>query len=184
MDRTLEAPMNPRRCTPVHAFAITLALVAAVAPAAAQEKLPAAVQADVTSNADLCREFGSSPDTSRAVKSADLNGDGKPDFVFLNGWIHCPGAASLYGDREKIVVVYAGDGAGGAVSAFTAMVFDAKLEGTGADTKLWLTTSGAGCGKPPGADFSQESFCDRPIAWNANAGKFEFAPVSTVRMIQ
>jgi hypothetical protein len=159
-------------------------MIASAEPAAAQEKLPAAVAADLKSHADLCREVGATPNTQNAVKSADLNGDGKPDFVFLNGWIHCPGWASLYGDREKAVVVYAGDGAGGAVSAFTDMVFDAKLEGTGAATKLWLTTSGAACGKPPAPDFANESFCDRALVWNAKARKFEYAPVSTVRMIE
>jgi len=176
--------MSLRRFAPALAFAITRVWVAAAGPAAAEEKLPAAVVADVKSNADLCREIGSTPNTANAVKSADLNGDGKPDFVFLNGWIHCPASASLYGDREKVVVVYAGDGAGGAVSAFTDMVFDAKLEGTDTAMKLWLTTSGAGCGKPPAADFSQENFCDRAIVWNATTKKFEYAPVSTVRMIQ
>lgn len=176
--------MSRSRITHAIACAIALSMIHSAEPAAAQEKLPASVAADLKSNADLCREMGSTANTANAVKSADLNGDGKPDFVFLNGWIHCPGAASLYGDREKVVVVYAGDGAGGAVSAFTDMVFDAKLEGTGAATKLWLTTSGGGCGKPPAPDFASESFCDRALVWNAKTRKFEYAPVSTVRMIE
>jgi hypothetical protein len=176
--------MSQKRIGTAIACAFALSLIAPAEPAAAQEKLPAAVAADLKSHADLCREVGATPNTQHAVKSADLNGDGKPDFVLLSGWIHCPGWASLYGDREKAVVVYAGDGAGGAVPAFSGMVFDAKLEGTGAATKLWLTTSGAACGKPPAPDFSQENFCDRAIVWNAKARKFEYAPVSTVRMIQ
>ena len=40
------------------------------------------------------------------------------------------------------------------------------------------------CGKQPAATFAGEAFCERPVAWNAKARKFEFAPVSTVRMIQ
>jgi hypothetical protein len=175
--------MNPRRFAPLIACALAVSFIAA-RPVVAQEKLPAAVAADVKENADLCTEAGAKPDTSKAVQQADLNGDGKPDFVFLNGWIHCDGAASIYGDREKFLKVYAGDGAGGAVAAFTGMVFDAKIEGTGAAAKLWLGVSGADCGKPPAPDFAHENFCDRALVWNAKAKKFEYAPVSTVRMIQ
>ncbi len=176
--------MRWRRSVLAIAGASALASLAWVQRAAAQEKLPPAVAEAVKSNADLCREFGATPDTGRAVQKVDLNADGKPDYVFFVGTIHCPGAASLYGDREKVVRVYAGDGAGGAVEAFSDMVFDVKLEGSGPTAKLWLTTSGAGCGKPPAPDFSQENFCDRAIVWNAKTRKFEYAPASTVRMIQ
>ena len=164
----------------------SLSLAFALTPSAvlAQAALPAAVAKDVKENADACRDAGGTPNTKDAVKSADLNGDGKPDFVFLNGWIHCAGFASFYGDREKAVIVYTGDGKGGAVAAFTGMVFDATLEGTGTATKLWLGVSGTACGKPPAESFATENFCDRAMVWNAKTRKFDYAPVSTVRMIE
>ena len=89
------------------ASAIAAIVFSIVAPGARAEepRLPAAVAADVKSNADLCRETGSTADTKNAVKQADLTADGKPDFVLFVGWIDCPGAASLYGDREKTVRV-------------------------------------------------------------------------------
>ncbi len=83
-----------------------------------------------------------------------------------------------------MVSVYVGDGAGGAKQAFSDWVYGAKIEGTGASAKLWLTVTAEGCGKPPAKDFASESFCDRALAWNAGANKFEYAPVSTIRMIQ
>ena len=49
----------------------------------------------------------------------DLNGDGNQDFVLNVGAVGCDGAASIYGDREKGVTVYAGDAKGGAVAAFS-----------------------------------------------------------------
>jgi hypothetical protein len=165
------------------ATAIAFWLAAAAGPAAAQPALPAAVTAALKENADLCREAGGNPNTSNAVKAADLNGDGKQDFVLFLGWIDCAGAASLYGDREKAVMLYDG-GAPGRAPAFTGAVFDAKLEGSGAATRLWLSVSGADCGKPPVPDFAHENFCDRALVWNAKTRKFEYAPVSTVRMIQ
>jgi hypothetical protein len=44
--------------------------------------------------------------------------------------------------------------------------------------------SGQACGKPPAKDFASEKFCDRALVWNAKTRKFDYAPVSTVKMIQ
>jgi hypothetical protein len=164
--------------------AIVLSLGFGVATAGADPALPAPVAAAVKEYADLCKEMGATADTANAVKRIDLNADGNVDYVFAAGWIHCPGSASLYGDREKAVSVFAGDAAGGAAAAFWGSVFDVRIEGTGAAAKLWLTVSGSGCGKPPAPDFAHESFCDRALVWNAKTKQFEFAPVSTVRMIE
>ena len=172
--------MDERRTRRAIACAIALGAAGLAGPAAAQAPLPPAIAADVKGLTDLCTEVGGKPNASSAVKSVDLNADGKPDFVLYAGWVVCDGAASLYGDREKALTVYAGDGAGAAAAAFNGAVFDVKLEGS----KLWLTTSGAGCGKPPAADFASESFCDRPLLWDAKARKFTYAPVSSVRMIE
>jgi hypothetical protein len=164
-------------------LALAFALLFAV-PAARAAELPAAVAKDLSSVADLCREVGGKPLTAKAVKTTDLNGDGKDDFVLDIGAVGCEGAASIYGDREKGVTVYAGDGKGGAVVAFRDAVYGVKVEGSGAAAKLWLTVAGAQCGKPPAPDFASESFCERALVWDAKARKFEYAPVSTVKMIQ
>ena len=176
--------MIEQRFAPAIACAIALSIASSAQPAAAQAKLPAAVAADLKAAADLCSEVGGKPDTSKPVESADLNGDGQADYVLHVGMVQCDGAASVYGDREKSVTVYAGDGAGGAVAAFSDRVFGVKIEGSGAAAKVWLTTSGAGCGKPPAPDFASENFCDRSLVWDAKARKFVYPPVSTVRMIE
>jgi hypothetical protein len=172
--------MNQRRVVPAILCAIALSMTYPARPAAAQAKLPALVTADLEEMAALCRESGGKPNTANAVESVDLNRDGKTDYVLDVGSIVCEGAASAYGDREKIVRVYAGDGAGGAVNAFSDAVFGVSLEGS----KLWLTVSGGGCGKPPADSFATESFCNRSLLWDAKARKFVYAPVSTVRMIE
>jgi hypothetical protein len=164
---------------------IGVAAVQAAEPAKPGDRaLPATVAADLESVASMCREAGGKPATADAVKRVDLNGDGSDDFVLNVGDVNCDGAASIYGDREKGVTVYAGDGKGGAAAAFNEPVYGAKIEGTGAAAKLWLTVSGAQCGKKPAADFASESFCDRPVVWNAAGKKFEYAPVASVRMIE
>lgn len=174
-------------CTTLSSLAIwfTPALTASTPPKPAPTpKLPAAVAGDLDAMEAQCREAGGKPVTDAAIKRADLNGDGKEDFVLDVGSINCDGAASIYGDREKGVTVYVGDGSGGATNAFNGWVFGATIEGSGAAAKLWLTVSGEACGTKPSANFASESFCDRAVLWNAKSKKFEFAPVATVRMIK
>jgi hypothetical protein len=152
--------------------------------AAASPPPPAAVAAALKDIASICTEVGGKPLTDKAVQHADLNGDGKEDYVLDGGSVDCDGAASVYGDREKSVTVYVGDGKGGAKQAFVDMTFGMKIEGTGPAAKVWLTTSGAGCGKAPAQDFASEAFCERAIVWNAKTQAFDYAPVSTVKMIE
>ncbi len=154
------------------------------ARAAAPPPLPAVVAKAVKETAAICTEVGGKPDTANAVRRADLNGDSIEDYLFEVGAINCDGAASVYGDRAKGVIVYVGDGKGGATEAFNDMSYGLTLEGAGPAAKLWLTVSGPSCGKPPAKGFGSENFCDRSLVWNAKTRKFDFAPVSTVRMIQ
>ncbi len=152
--------------------------------ATAPERLPPLVVASLKYLDDTCREVGGKPLNGDVVKRTDLNADGKEDFVVDVGSANCDGAASIYGDREKGVAVYVGDGMGGATEAFSDSVYGATIEGTGAAAKLWLTVSAQQCGKKPAADFASENFCDRALVWNVQTKKFQYAPVSTVRMLQ
>lgn len=172
-------------------FAICCSIAAAIAHAATptqksttQAKLPPLVVASLKYLDDTCREVGGKPLNGNVVKRADLNADGKEDFIVDVGSANCDGAASIYGDREKGVAVYVGDGMGGATEAFSDSVYGATIEGAGAAAKLWLTVSAQQCGKKPAADFASENFCDRALVWNAQTKKFQYAPMSTVRMLQ
>ncbi len=158
--------------------------MSATVHAAAPGPLPRTVKDAVDAVAAVCTESGGKALTADAVKRADLNADGHEDYVLDVGSVNCDGAASIYGDREKGVLVYVGDGKGGAVEAFNGSSFGITLEGTGSAAKLWLSVMGHDCGKKPAASFAEESFCERPLQWNAKTRKFDFAPVSTVKMIQ
>jgi hypothetical protein len=151
---------------------------------AASPPLPAAVQASVKSAADMCSEVGGKADTSNAVTRVDLTGDGVEDYVISVGAINCVGAASIYGDRQKGVQVMVGDGKGGAKDAFGDYAYDVAVEGTGPAAKVWLDVAAESCGKKPAKDFASENFCSRSLVWNPKTQKFDYAPVSTVRMIQ
>jgi hypothetical protein len=90
----------------------------------------------------------------------------------------------VYGDRDKSVTVYVGDGRGGTTMAWSDSAYGSRIEGTGTAARLWVGVSGANCGKPPAKDFASESFCDRPLAWNAGQRRFDYAPVSAAKMLQ
>ena len=165
------------------AAAITHAAISPGNPIA-QIRLPALVAASVKSLDDTCREVGGKPLNGEVVRRVDLNADGKEDYVVDVGSANCEGAASIYGDREKGVAVYVGDGIGGATEAFSDSVYGATIEGAGSAAKLWLTVSAQRCGKEPAVDFATENFCERALVWNAQSKQFDYAPVSTVRMLQ
>lgn len=151
---------------------------------AAEPGLPAAVAAELQTFTDMCRDAEGRPDTRQAVKRLDLNGDGIEDYLLDVAGISCEGAWSIFGDRAKAVSVFVGDGSGGATLAFADSVYGVTVERKGADARLWLTVTAAQCGRKPAKDFASERFCDRALVWKAAAGRFEYAPVSTVRMIE
>lgn len=160
------------------------AVLAVGAAQSAAPPLPPAVVKAVMQAVAICTEAGGKADTSRAIQRGDLNGDGAADYVLDVGAINCDGAPSIYGDREKGVLVFAGDGKGDAIEAFNDFAYGVQIEGDGQNAKVWLTVSGSACGMPPAQDFASESFCNRPLTWNGTSRKFGFGPVSTVRMIQ
>lgn len=163
-------------------------LAAVIFPAltvvAGESPVPVPVSKFLKGYVDICADAQGKANTGKAVQRADLNADGATDFIVDVGSIECVDAYSVYGDREKDVGVFLGDGKGSAVQAFGDSVFGVRLDGQGAKARLWLTTSGAGCGKKPAKDFASESFCERPLTWNAATRKLEYAPVSQVKMIQ
>ncbi len=165
------------------AAAITHAATPPEKPAE-RSRLPTIVAASVKSLDESCREVGGKPLNSDAVKRVDLNADGKEDFVVDVGSANCDGAASVYGDREKGIAVYVGDGMGNATEAFSDLVYGATIEGAGPAAAIWVTVSAQRCGKKPAVDFASENFCDRALVWNAQTMKFQYSPVSTVRMLQ
>ena len=152
--------------------------------AGAETAIPAAVAARLEEIGAICREVDGKPMLEQVLTRTDLNSDGQLDFVVDVGKAGCDGAASIYGDREKEVVVYVGDGTGDATEAFRGMAYGATLEDTAKSPRLWLTVAGRDCGKPSAPDFASESFCERPLAWSAVKRAFDSPPLSAVKMIE
>lgn len=152
-------------------------------PVAPPSGMPESVNAILGELTGLCREVGGTPHAENGVRRADLNADGHDDYILFAGWIQCENAISVYGDRQKSLAVFAADRDGGASAAFSDFVFDAELETVNGVTQLWLTTMGEQCGRPAAPTFAEETFCRRAIIPGTKA-KFEYAPVSTARIIE
>jgi hypothetical protein len=146
--------------------------------------LPATVVEAVALLSEICTASEGKPRSDQAVRIVDLNGDDVDDFVVYAGWMVCENAWSVYGDREKAIMVYAGDSRGGAPEAFMGSVYDAAIETTPAGDSLWLSVAAEGCGRTAAATFAEETFCDRAMIWNAATRRFDFAPVETIRLIE
>jgi len=148
------------------------------------DALPGGVREEVEALARQCSEVGGTPHTDRAVRRADLDGDGDGDFVVFAGWIDCQDAVSVYGDREKHLVVLVADASGEVRSSFSDAVYAATIEDDSIPATLWLTVSGVDGGRPRAPDFASESFCERALSWDADKQAFDYADLDSVRMIE
>ena len=160
---------------------IVLLAVACTKAPEGQQSLPPPVASVVDALSAECAAAGGKANVRDAARRADLNGDGRSDFVVHAGWIPCDDAASVFGDRRKLLTVLIGEKGDGARQAYTSYVYDAAIEDHGSRPELWLTTSGEGCGHVPAATFSDEHFCDRQVVWMNMADRFELAPLATIR---
>lgn len=151
---------------------------------AAGPALPAPVAGALAELEKTCTEAGGRPSTTVAVKTTDLDGDGRADFILDASSISCQGAAAAFGDRDKPVQVFLSDGAGGARLAYSDTAYSVKLEGQGPAARVWLLLAGEECGKEKARFFTEESYCDRPLVWNENTKKVELAPLSAAKPVR
>ena len=147
------------------------------------QALPTPVRAALDQLTMQCSEVGGTPHADDAVHTADLDADGNDDFVLFAGWITCENAWSIYGDREKLVMVFAGDADASPTEAFSGSAFDIKIERDAGRAELWLTTLGESCGRPAAPSFAEETFCERRLE-RGPSGLFDYAPLDTVRLIE
>lgn len=162
---------------------LAIPMLAACAESSGADLPPTVVEA-VALLAEICTASDGKPRADDTVRRVDLNGDAVDDFVVYAGWMVCENAWSVFGDREKVLRVYAGDGRGAAPEVFVGSVYDAAIETTAAGAALWLGVSAESCGRPRAETFAEETFCDRAIVWNAATRRFDYAPLETIRLIQ
>ena len=118
---------------------------------------------------------------------ADLNGDGRPDYILSAGHLNCKNAESIFssasGDSAIIVIVGTADGKGKGKVAFDEIVHDFQLDKRHRPARLYLTVGGGWCGQQNAENLSRPDIkqCQRPLRWNRSKQIFKFAPLSAAR---
>ena len=140
-------------------------LIAASAMAAPTGSTPKIVTAYAAQMAAMCP--ASAP---VAPDRADLNGDGRLDWVFDSNRQSCAATSSMAKTYGSLVTVFLATPQGDAAPAFQQAAFGAHLERIAGKTRLILTLAGVACGET-----KPEARCERAVSWAAGAKRFELA---------
>ena len=129
--------------------------------------------------AEACKQVGG-PDAfaEHGILADDL------EFWAINeGAFQCDGAASLiYGSGGSQVVVYLSLPNGHAKQVFAHGAQGMTVEHSGKFAKLWVGVGGKLCGQKGNPTHAEAISCDRPLRWNVNAQKLDFAPLLQARI--
>ncbi|MGE5475441.1 MAG: hypothetical protein ACM3Q1_02210 [Bacteroidales bacterium] len=153
--------------------ALTLALWAGLGRAA---DLPPTLAGRLDEMAAMCEEVGGQADATRVVTGGRLD-NGTPFWLVDEGNFQCTGASALFsgsGGAQVEVYLRLPDGV---QPVFSHGAFDAKVE----RNTIWLTVGGPLCGQPGEPSHAESKLCERPLEWDAKAGKMAFAPLSRIR---
>ena len=168
-----------------HVVLMTGLAVSAIPATASAVNVPLAVAAYEKQLADACREAGGTPGkpTAAFIAHGDLNGDGIDDWAVDEGGLNCKGAASIFaGSGGSQVIVFVGLPNGDARKAFQHGAYGMKLEVVGSSQTLWLRVGGPLCGQAGSPTHAEAMDCDRPIAWGKEHQRFDFAPLTSIRI--
>ena len=163
------------------AVAATLAGVVLLC-AASPDKVPEEIAAHMRDMADECKQVGGTPLPHAFVEHGIL-ADGLEFWAINEGAFQCDGAASPFsGSGGSQVVVYLPLPNGHAKQVFAHGAYGMAMDRTGTSAKLWLGIGGQLCGQKGNPTHAEAISCDRPLRWDANAQKLDFAPMSQARI--
>lgn len=163
-------------------WAATIFAGAAISAQAAAPAYPPAVMADLRDMAAQCREVTDKPGKAgTAVRRADINGDGQPDFLVFQGEYNCEDAVSLlapgasYGVATKL---YLGQANGGVAKVWEDATWGPQAVRVGTATAYIFDLAGSVCGDRRGmrVSVSDRLSCTRQLRPDAR-GKWGLLPL-------
>jgi hypothetical protein len=166
-----------------------LTFIAVTSPAIAQEithvshnGLPQEVAAHIHNMADACEQVRGNPLADPRVEHGNLDA-GTEFWAIDEGTFKCQGAESLFsGSHGSDAVVYVSAPHGRATEAFVNGAFGMTIEHTGHSSTLWIRVGGQLCGQKGNPTTAELISCERPLKWDANIQKLDFAPLSEARI--
>ena len=145
--------------------------------------LPEEVAAHIKDMAEACKQADGVPQPDPFVEHGSL-ADGLEFWAINEGSFRCDGAASLFsGSGGSQVVVYLSLPNGHAKQVFAHGAYGMTIERTGHSAKLWVRIGGPLCGQKGNPTHADAISCDRPLRWDANAQRLDFAPLSQARLL-
>ena len=119
------------------------------------------------------------------IQTADLNHDGLTDYVLDLNTYNCEGAASAMGAGQSgaAISIYIGGPGNTARKVWDGLAFQAKVQGAGAQARVWLAIQGRDCGQKNAANIpmANQKGCNRPLNWNPAKGTFAYAPLAEAK---
>jgi len=160
-----------------------LLLISSGLIAQALEKLPEAVEEELSERLDAC--LGKPPLKSPGfLIITDLTGDSIPDFVIDYVELNCSGRGMFSGSGGSQVQIYVGTKGGQAFKAFRHGKFSVKIDKKTKPARLMLGVGGVLCGQTNFTSKASAWACMRPVIWNDRTREFEFAPLSQIQPIR
>jgi hypothetical protein len=149
--------------------------------------IPREVAAHIEGMKQSCRQLGCTPIAPKDtfLIGADLKGDGLIDWVIDEGGFNCDGAWSIFsGSGGAQVYVFAGMSRNNARQSFVHGAYGMRLERESVRGRqiLWLTVGGKLCGRSDPPSNAEAIHCERSLIWNKTTKRFEFAPLSTIKI--
>lgn len=169
------------------ALRVSLALLLGVATADARPRpdpaWPQNVKAYFAEMAQMCRDGGGRMTYPDTLETADLTGDGRPDYFIADSSLDCSLGASFYtGNSGGSLLVF--DGANPASPAIlTEAMFGHAVVSLQGKKVLYLVVGGHNCGQKSFASRAEAETCERPVVWNAAKKQLVWAPVSAKRPV-
>lgn len=179
--RVSAMPENLRCLLPYAVALVSIGSALAQAPQAT----PAVVRDALSEMSQDCRDAGGVPKKApKLLVIAELTKDAWPDYIINQGAFNCEGAASLFsGSGGSEVSIYVGTPDGQAFPAFSSGALDVRIDRTTMPNRLQLLVGGPLCGEQaiPARSRSALTSCWRPVVWNFDKKKMEWAPLSQIQ---
>lgn len=132
----------------VIAGALSVTTVSGALPAADAEPAPEEIAETIAEAAQVCRSQGGTPQTSAVLRSDDLNGDGRPDWIADFSKLACKKAANPACNPNGCLLqlyYWMGDDWD---KVFEDFVKSYKFSSSGKKRTMHVSTSGVPCNKP------------------------------------
>lgn len=175
----------------IRAVALTALLSASEYRTAATPRpaspLPREVRNYIADMNHTCRRLGGMPSASpRLVRAVDLTGDRRLDYVVDEGGYICINSRTAFyaGHNGAALSIFVGVPGGTAYLGYEGYSHGVTVRKQAGRFRIHLIVGALACGQAPGPKaFSDWWFCHRPLRWNSSARRFQFAPLSQVRML-